>query len=145
MLKLKLILAALFIPFLVFFLLFAWRLKEKHDYPYKMVLAKEIRKVMSRMMFDVREAKQASIREVPLDGQWHSRIAFDRIDEGLVEYVVLEDHLIRLNHNHTEPVAQYISSIRIRRPTNEADVLEIQIKAKKGVSLMSSFKIRVRN
>ena len=146
MLKLKLILVALFIPLFIFLLLVGWRMKEKYEYPHKIVLAKEIRKVMDRMMIDVREAKQSSIREVPTDGKWHKRNAFDKVNEGMVEYVVVKDRqLVRLTPGRAETIANHIAAIRIRRPTKEADVLEIQIEAKKDISLMSNFKIRVRN
>ena len=52
------------------------KIKNKEDYHQKIVLAQEIHKVLEHLMFDLYDARENTIQDVPADGQWHNRIAF---------------------------------------------------------------------
>ena len=96
-------------------------------------------------MVDLREARENTILDAPADGAWHSRIAFDRIGQGSLEYIVKEGRLLRLNHGQSLLIADDIATLHIRRQQSTPDILEVQIEAQKNVSLVSNLRIRIRH
>ena len=142
--KTKIIIVCLFIPFFILgFVLFS-KVKSREEFRQKAVLAQEIRKVLDHLMFDLREARENTILDAPADGQWHHRIAFDGAKQGALEYIIKDGHLLRINKGETMLIADNIGDMRIRRQKETPDILEVQIEAKKNVSLISNLKIRVR-
>ena len=55
--------------------------KDKEDYRQKIILAHEIHKVLDHLMFDLHEARENTIYDVPANGQWYSRIVFAHAGE----------------------------------------------------------------
>ena len=96
--KLKIIYVCLLIPFFVLIALTVLKIKNKEEFQQKAVLAKEMRKVLDHLMFDLREARENTILDVPADGQWHHRIAFVQNRKGALEYIIKQGHLWRINN-----------------------------------------------
>jgi hypothetical protein len=142
--KLKIIYACLIIPFFILIALTFLKIKHHEEFQQKAVLAHEIRKVLEHLMVDISQAREASFGDVATDGLWHHRISFDQVQQGAVEYLIKEGHLLRINQGKTLFIADDIGDLRIRRQKETPDILEIQIEAKKNVSLISNLKIRLR-
>ncbi len=92
---------------------------------------------VSAMMHDLQSVQSTSVT-VPADGQWHNRLAFDRMDGQHVIYEIKEQQLKRNNKS----VAAGISDLRIRRLSSDPDLLEVQLQAQSTTS-MSNFKMRL--
>jgi hypothetical protein len=141
--KIKIIYICLFIPFFILMALAFLKIKHNEEFQQKAVLAREIHKVLGSLMFDLSQARENSIQDVPADGLWHDRIAFFQIRQGPLEYLIKEGHLLRINNGESLLIADNIADLRIRRQKQTPDILEVQIKAQKNVSLFSNFKVRV--
>lgn len=141
--KLKIINIGLIALICAFVVLSFLKMKHHNEFLQKEVLAQEIHKVLGRLMLDLNEAQQNTIQDAPADGQWHSRIAFDHTKLGALEYVIKDGHLWRKSDLRTEMIADHIGAMRIRRQIQTPDLLEVQIEAMDGVSLLSNFKIRM--
>jgi len=141
--NIKIISVCFLVPFLVLMTYTFLKIKSKQQYQQKIVLAQETRKVLGYLMVDLREAREKSILDVPPDGLWHHRMAFDRNNQGALEYLVHDGQLFRINQGKSELIAEDINDIRIRRQENTPDLLEVE--AKKNVSLISNLKIRVHS
>ena len=109
-----------------------------------MVLAQDIRKVLGSLMVDLQDARESSIQDVPADGQWHHRFAFENTRQGPLEYLIKDGHLLRINGGKTVLIADNINDMHIRRQKETPDILEVQIEAQKNVSLVSNLRIRIR-
>ena len=142
--KIKITFICLLIPFLVFIVFVLSKIKAKEDYRQKAALAREIRKVMLPLMFDLRDARENTILDVPADGLWHDRIAFDNTTQGALEYLINEGHLWRINNKKPALLADNIGALHIRRQKQTPDILEVQIEAKNSITLTSNLKIRIR-
>jgi hypothetical protein len=81
----------------------------------KALLAEDSRKAVGQLMFDIRENRDSLVRQVPANGEWR---------------------------NCHWAVAQNVSCLRLRRTPQSPDILEVQMQAKKNVSL--TFEVRVR-
>jgi len=141
--KIKITLICFFIPCVILIVFAAFKIKQKVVFGQKVVLALETRKVLEHLMVDLRGARQNTILDVPPDGQWHHRIAFDRAGQGALEYTIDQGHLYRVNKGDRLLIADDIVDLRIRRQKDAVDIFEVQIEAHKDASLISNFKIRV--
>ncbi len=128
-----------------FSLLRIWPVKQRQAYEQKVVLAKEIKKVMGRLMIDLRNTTAASLKDVPADGQWHGRMAFVSAGEGAVEYTIAQGRLIRVSQGVKQEIAQHINRLKIRRYGQSPTLLEVQIEALNKSQLTSNFKLRLRS
>ncbi|MBF0503709.1 MAG: hypothetical protein HQL14_01275 [Candidatus Omnitrophica bacterium] len=143
--KIKIICAFLLIGLLALMIVIFFKVKNKEDYHQKVILAHEIRKALDHLMFDLREAREDTIQDVPADGRWHGRIAFEHTGQGALEYELKNEHLWRLNKGQAVLIADHIGGLFIRRQSQAPDILEVQIKAQNGVLLVSNFKVRIRH
>lgn len=141
--KIKPILLLLLIPFFILLAFACWKIKSKEDFKQKIVLAVETRKVLSHLMPDIYQAREDSFEGVPADGLWHHRFVFIHAHDGVLEYRIKEGHLFRINKGQEVLIADDIADLRIRRQQETPDILEVQIKAQKEVSLVSNLKIRI--
>jgi hypothetical protein len=141
--KIQIILFGLFISLFFLMTIIGLKIKAKYDLQQKTLLALQIGKAVEYLMPDLREARENTIRDVPPDGLWHHRIAFIQNQQGGVVYMVKEGRLFRVNRGKVFLIADDISDLRIRRQSAFPDILEVQIEARKNVSLISNFKIRV--
>ncbi len=141
--KIKIILVCLVISFLVLIALNLLKLKNNEEFRQKAVLAHEIRKVLDHLIFDLLEARENSILDVPADGLWHHRIAFVSVRQGALEYILKEGRLFRVNRGGCVLIADDIGDLLFRRQKGRPDILEVQIVAQKNVSLISNLRIRV--
>ena len=142
MARLKTVVLICFVIFLSSLIFF--KLKKYEEIKQKIVLAHEVHKVLGFLVFDLRDARESTIRDVPADGQWHHRLAFDSLQNGQLEYLITAGHLFRINRGQRSLIADNICELRIRRQTQTPDILEVQIKAQKNVILLSNLKIRMR-
>jgi len=142
--KIKIIIVCLLVPVLVLMAAAFMKFRSKEQFQQKTLLAQEIRKVLDRLMFDLREARENTIQDVPADGEWHHRFAFDRSGQGALEYTINEGHLYRMNQGEKLLIADHIADLRMRRQKSSPDVLEVQIEAQNDVTLISNLKIRIR-
>jgi len=142
--KIKIVFFCMLIPFFIFLAVILLKIKSDGEFRQKTVLAVETRKVLEHLMIDLREARQNTILDLPSDGAWHHRIAFDSAKEGALEYIIKEGHLFRFNKGSELLIADNIADLRIRRQKVTPDILEVQIEAQKDVSLVSNLKIRLR-
>src|ERR1035437_5071005 len=106
--KLKIILILLFIPFFIFMSLAFLRIKNHGEFQQKVALAYEIRKVLGTLMFDLSQARENTILDVPADGLWHNRVAFTHAQQGIMEYVIQEGRLFRVNKGSRALIADHI-------------------------------------
>jgi len=141
--KIKTICICLLIPVLVFVGFIFLRMKKQEEFKQKAVLAKEMRKVLGYLMFDLSEARESTILDAPADGLWHDRVAFDRTGQGALEYTIKDGHLFRTNKGNALFIADNISSLRIRHERSTPDILEVQIEAHKNVSLKTYLRMRI--
>jgi len=143
--KKRIIFVCLCIGLIVLTALVGLKIKNKEDYRRKIVLAGEIHKVLDHLMFDLYGAGANSIQDVPADGEWHHRIAFAHPGQGRGEYQLQGGHLWRKSEGQASLIADHIGQLLIRRQKETPDILEVQIEAKDGVSLLSHLKIRIRH
>jgi hypothetical protein len=132
--KLKIIYICLFIPFLILLGLSILKIRHFEQYRQKIVLAKEIRKVLVQLFMDLSQGQNEPLLQVPADGGWH-------IDP---EYMIKEGHLFHLIDGRRTLIADDIAALRVRRQEQSPDILEIQIVARNSVSLVSNLRIRIR-
>ena len=142
--KIKIILICLLIPFCALAVFTFSKIKNKEEYQQKIALAKEMRKAMEHLMLDLLEARKDTLLDAPADGLWHNRIAFTHVQLGNLEYLIKNRHLLRINNGNQLLIADDIGDFRIRRQKDTPDIVEVQIKAQKNVSLISNLKIRIR-
>ena len=143
MFKIKNIFIFCFALLLVLFGVATWQAKQKQDYARKVVLSKQVRSVMIYLMLDLRDAKQATLKDVPVDNHWHERMAFV-CAVGPVEYGLRAGRVSRMVAGRTTPIAEHIVFLRLRRLPKDPAVMEVQVQARDGVTLTSNFKIRLR-
>ncbi len=124
-------------------LLFLNYVKNKSDYRQKMVLAHEMHNVLNHLMVDLYNARKDSIKDVPADGRWYDKIAFEDFRHGALQYTLSAEHLWRVSAGQRVLIADHISHLRIRHKPQTPDIWEVQIEAKQNVSLVSNFKIRI--
>lgn len=141
--KIKIIIICLLIPFFVLISVIFVKIKTREEFQQKVVLAQETRKVLEHVMFDLLDARESTILGVPADGLWHNRIAFNSAQQGVLEYIIKDGRLLRVNNGRILLVADNIVDLRIRRQQAAPDIVEVQIKAQKNVSLISNLKVRV--
>ncbi len=141
--KIKTIIVFLFVPFFVLITVVFLQIKKKEEFRQKVVLAQEVRKALYFLMFDLREARESTVLDVPPDGLWHSRIAFDEATQGVLEYFIREGQLVRVNGGKTLLIADHMGGLRIRRQKMTPDIIEVQVTAHKNVSLTSYLKIKI--
>jgi hypothetical protein len=139
----KIIYAGLFI-FFISAGLFFFKLKSQEKVRQKAVLAGEMWKVQSNLMLDLRQAHENSIRGVPPDGLWHRRIGFSSARQGTLEYMVSQGSLFRIQKGKPLLVSDHIEDLLIRRQKATPDMLEVQVVARKNVTLTSNLKIRIQ-
>ena len=143
--KSKIIFIGLLISFSVLIVFTVIKIKHKQELRQKAVLALEMRKVLGFLMLDLREARVGTILDAPPDGLWHSRIAFNRAPQGVLEYSIKDGHLYRISKVKRFLVADHIAHLLIRRQKLTPYIVEVQIEAQNKVSLMSYLKIRIHN
>ena len=143
--KIRIIFVGLLIVCFILTALILLKIKNKEDYRQKTVLAHEIHKALDYLMVDLYDARGNTIQDLPADGKWYNRIAFEGARLGALEYVLKERHLWRLNNNHALLIADDIGGLRIRRQKETPDILEVQLEAEKNVELISNFKVRIRH
>ena len=141
--KIKTITVCLIIPIFILIAFTFLKIKNKKEFQQKVILAKETRKVVDYLMFDLREAREGAFQGVPADGGWHNRIVFIQARQGALEYLIKEGHLFRINKGKRLLIADNIAALRIRRQKETPYILEVQIEARKGVSLVYNLKVRV--
>jgi len=142
--RLKIVFVCMLVPFFVFTGIILLKIKNKEDFKQKTVLAYEVRKVLGFLMLDLREAREDSFIDLPIDGQWHKRIAFNSAHQGELEYVINDRHLFRVSNGVRKLIADDIKDLRIRRQKAAPAILEVQIEARNNVTLVSNLRIRVR-
>ena len=142
--KIKSIAVAIFVPILILIILFVVNFIRQEEFKQKAVLAQEIRKTLDCLMIDIYQGKEGSFKYFVADGVWHNHITFDVPKEGPLEYMIIKDHLYRINNTRETLVADHIADLRIRRQMSRPDVLEVQVEAKNGVSLTSNLRIRIK-
>jgi len=143
--KIRIIISCLLLPFIIFIAFTFWKIKSKEVFKQKTVLAYEIRKVLGYLMLDLREAREGSFIGLPVDGQWHERIAFKSSQLGDLEYIIQNRHLFRVSNGQQKLIADNIGDLRIRRQRSAPDIVEVQIEARNSVSLESNLRIRIRD
>ncbi len=131
----------------LFFVLIAltslYHSKENQGFRQKAVVAQGMRKALTLLMFDLREARENTIRYVPVDGLWHDRMAFDSARQGILEYITKEGRLYRTNKGKTMLTADHIGDLRFRRQKSAPDIVEVQMVSQKNVSLVYNLKVRI--
>ena len=142
--KIKIVSVFLLIPFFVLIVFTLLKVKDKEEYQQKIVLAQDTHKVLGRLMIDLRDARENTIQEVPADGQWHGRFAFENTQQGSLEYIIKDGHLLRISSGKALLIADNIGDLRIRRQKETPDILEIQLQAQNDTSLISNLKIRIQ-
>jgi hypothetical protein len=133
---------------IAFFALFAFtvfKIKSIEEFQQKVVLAHELHKVLEHLTYDLIEARKNTVLDVPVDGIWHDHIAFIHARQGAMEYLIKEGGLFRVNNGKRSLIADDIADLRIRRQKETPDILEIQVKAQKNVSLTYNLRIRMFN
>jgi len=127
-------------------------------------LQQELRKAMEWMINDLRQAGNASIVDVPADGNWYTTITFKTpsgVTGGSIDWnansiqFVLggssSNQLQRLEASQTKIIAQNIQTLQFRRLTTSPDILEVNMLAQnstvKGtqVDYQLDFEIQLRN
>jgi len=141
--KIKIIAVCLFILSLVLITISFLKINDKETSKQKTLLAQDTRKVLSSLMFDLSQARENTILDVPADGMWHNRVAFGTQKQGVLEYFIKEKHLFRANHGKTILIADHISKIFLRRQIKVPGILEVRIEARSDVSLVSNLRIRM--
>jgi hypothetical protein len=141
--KIKIIYVCLFIPFFVLMALTILKIRHKEEFQQKVILAREMQKALGHLMVDLSLARENSIQDVPTDSLWHDRIAFFQIRQGPMEYLINDGHLLRVNNGKELLISDDIAVLLIRRQKQTPGILEVQIKARKNVSLLSNFRIRM--
>ncbi len=114
----------------------------------QVILAEELRKATMAMMGDLRYARTATVKGVPADGQWYQEVEFSTDRGKAIGYNLdgsAQGVLRRTKGERTRQVAQYIQGFSVRRQPGKDSVLEVQLKAHKGTSLTSRFKVRMQN
>lgn len=120
----------------------------RQQYRSQVILAKELRKAMDAMMWDLRQAKAMTVKGVPADGQWRHEIIFDTVRDEGISYLLngpAGDQLKRAHQETRRLIASHMGELNIRRQAESPSVLEVQIKARNETSLMSNFKIRMQD
>ena len=143
--KIKILYVGLLIGICVLTVSTFLKIKNIEDYRRKTILAQEIHKVLEQLMFDLYDARESTIQDVPADGQWHSHIAFAHAGGQVGEYQLRGEHLWRLHNGQALLIADHIGALRLRRQKETPDVLEVQIEARNNVSLLSHLKIKIRH
>jgi len=143
--KIKLIVIVLLIPIFILIAFTFLRIKRREDFHQKTILAYEIRKVLDYLMVDLSQAKESSMLDLPADGQWHNRIAFSEAGQGSLEYFLKDGILYRDNKGQELLIADHIAKLRIRHQQETPDIIEVQINAQSNVSMISNFKVRIRD
>ena len=143
--KLKVIIICGLIPFFILMGFTFIKIKEKQEFQQKLVLAQEIRKGLVHLMLDLRQARTGAIIDAPADGQWHSRVAFIQDNKGILEYIVKDGHLWRIDRGNPFMIADHITDLRMRREGVQGDILELQIEAHDGVTVKYVLKIKVHH
>ena len=141
--RIKIIIICLLVPFFILSTYTFFKIKNKEESRQKDVLAVEMRKVLEYMLFDLHDARENAILDVPADGVWHDRITFERGDLGTWEYLIKARRLLRINNGKILMIADNMVDMHIRRQKETPDILEVQIEAKKKVSLKSNLRIRI--
>ncbi|MDE2028681.1 MAG: hypothetical protein KGK03_07970 [Candidatus Omnitrophica bacterium] len=131
--KLKIIYVCLFIPFVILMVLTFFKIKHFQEYNRKVVLAKDIRKVLESLFLDLSENRNDALLKTPVDGRWH----------GDPEYIIKEGNLFHINGKTRFLVADHIAALRVRRLKQSPNILEIRIEAKSDVTLVSNLRIRI--
>jgi len=142
--KNKIIIVCLFVPVFAFTALSLVKIKNKHDFQQKVILARQINAVLRSLMIDLSQIKESNILDVPADGDWHDRVAFTKNGQGIFEYLIKDKYLFRNGNAQSLMIADDIGSLRIRRQEQTPYILELQIVAQNSVTLTSNLKIRVR-
>jgi hypothetical protein len=139
------IISGIIILIVLAILLLGPAIRKHFAYERNMDLARQVHKVMTRLMYDLREAKHDSLQNVPPDGKWHQHPVFSIEKEGKIVYSLHEGHLIRSSRGQNVVIAQHIASLQVRRFAKERDIWEVRIEAKNKLTLTSNLKIRPRN
>jgi hypothetical protein len=121
------------------------RIKNKENYHQKTLLAQEIHKVLDHLMFDLYDVSTGSLQDLPADGKWYDSIAFKHTGQGVSQYALRGGHLWLFKDGKALLIADYIRRLGVRRQKETPDILELQIEAQNGVSLLSNLKIRLRH
>ena len=131
----------------------------------KIGLRQELRKAMETMIYDLRQAGNASIANVPADNTWYSTITFQIPstvsggiivwDSNAIQYVLGGaggDQLQRIQGGTTQIISKNIQSVQFRRLSTDVNTLEIDLTAQdtidltgESLSLDLDFNIELRN
>jgi len=141
--KIRILIIGLIFCFSGAVILFFFNQRSRDELRQKVILAREIHGVLENLLFDFTEARESSIQGVPDDGLWHHRIDFDQIQLGPMEYMLKAGRLFRINDGRILMIADNMVDLRLRRQRQSPDILEVQLKAKKNVTLTINLKVRL--
>ncbi|MCA9407412.1 MAG: prepilin-type N-terminal cleavage/methylation domain-containing protein [Candidatus Omnitrophica bacterium] len=130
----------------------------------KVELHQELRKAMEWMIYDLRQAGQASITNVPSDGAWYTTITFKSasgVTAGTIDWDANSTQFVRggtgnaqlqrIRNGVTKVLALDLSSLQFRRQAGSPNVLEVALAAQKsttkGISVQYNldFNVQLRN
>ncbi len=127
-------------------------------------LQQELRKAMDGMIYDLRQAGQASISDVPADGAWYSTINF-KVPDGVsggsltwnndaIQFVLAgpsSERLHRIQGGDTKILALNVQSLGFRRQAAAPNLLEVSLQGQKDtdrgltIDYNLAFEVQLRN
>ena len=130
----------------------------------KTELQQELRKGMDWMIYELRQAGNLSIQNVPANGNWYSTITF-QIPSGVTAGTLTwnassiqfvkggsgSNQLLRISGGNTKILGQYFQSLQFRRQSATPDILEVAMQAQKNtdrgrqVNYQLNFNVELRN
>ena len=131
----------------------------------KIGLRQELRKSMEMMIYDLRQAGNVSIADVPADDTWYTTITFQipstvtggiiTWDANIIQYILGGTggtQLRKITGGTTQIVSQNIQSLQFRRLSTASNTLEVALMAQDVIALTGElltmdldFKIELRN
>ncbi len=131
----------------------------------KIGLRQELRKSMETMIYDLRQAGNVSIANVPADDTWYPTIIFQipstvtggiiTWDANAIQYVLggTDGHQLRkVRAGTTQVVSKNIKSLQFRRLSSDSNILEVSLTAQDVIALTGNtltmdldFQVELRN
>ena len=139
--KKKLLVFCLLIALLIFSVFIYWNIR-KQQIQQKAALTPYIHQVFKVLIPEILQARENTILEVPVNGQWQDHIIFIR-NQGCWKYIVKDGSLLQIHNGKAVRMAGSVVDLRFRRQRESPGVLEVQVQVRKDVSLVSHLKIRI--
>jgi prepilin-type N-terminal cleavage/methylation domain-containing protein len=124
-------------------------------------VSQELRKAMGWMEYELQQAGDSSIVDVPADGAWYTTMTFkipDGVENGdihwgenTIQFILSGTDLHRIEAGTDKTLAQNIVSLQFRRQAASANILEVALQSQKntvkGETLTAdlNFEVQLRN